>query len=66
MIGFYHSRMARKSRNEGIDAIEGHFREAARAYLQAAKYYPEDDEYHPCEFSVSTEDLGWFIIHATF
>ncbi|KAG1883857.1 hypothetical protein F4604DRAFT_1952768 [Suillus subluteus] len=44
MIGFYHTQTARYS--DDIAACIG-FANGARAYLQAANTYPEDDEYRP-------------------
>jgi hypothetical protein len=46
MIGFYHAQTARYS-SDVLACIS--FFNAAKAYMQAAQTYPEDDEYRPCE-----------------
>ncbi len=55
MVGFYHEKNARKLRDEGTEAIQRQHREAAEAYMEAASCYPEDDEKHPCELSLTLE-----------
>ncbi|KAG1834673.1 hypothetical protein DFJ58DRAFT_719336 [Suillus subalutaceus] len=52
MIGFYHTQTARYS--DDIAACIG-FANGARAYLQAANTYPEDDEYRPFYLSCAMD-----------
>ncbi|KAH8086614.1 hypothetical protein BXZ70DRAFT_1011706 [Cristinia sonorae] len=47
MIGFYHARTAAKLFTQpqyDAEAILQHYKDAAEAYLTAARYHPEDDE----------------------
>lgn len=46
IIGFYHAQTAQHS-DEVLACLS--YANAARAYVQAAKTYPEDDEYHSCK-----------------
>lgn len=46
MIGFYHAQTALHS-DDVLACIS--FANGASAYLQAAKTYPEDDEFHACK-----------------
>jgi hypothetical protein len=46
MIGFYHAQTARYS-DDVLACLS--FANAAKAYVQAAKTYPEDEEYRSCE-----------------
>lgn len=52
MIGFYHAQTARHS-DEVLACLS--FANAAKAYVQAGKTYPEDDEYHSLYLSCAMD-----------